>query len=277
MNVEFNELRKIVLRQNNVLSSLAQELRHASGQNQSVLSIIRKQILGTFLAMLVLLVLAGFLLQRYQTRAYRSKIGVLTGELARLKSTVTVNAEANTGRKETEDIARLAYEKIVQGQHDRALVMISEIDKKHLSGMERSYFDNWESRTRKQQAQQAFKEGMTAFDDAQWNDAVASFSYSVKMQPNADYSDARAYHLGLCQKKLGAFSLALSAFEEARDLGAEKKINNQLYFQLGDTLELLGRNKDAVAAYTTYLDHFPKGSHAKKARECKERLSKKQL
>lgn len=97
-----------------------------------------------------------------------------------------------------------------------------------------------------------YNRGICALMAEEWESAAADFEKSIESEP---YKTDAAYNLGICQMQAEAYEEAISSFTGLIDNAGEEGVNDSVYYYRGICLTAVGKLEEALADYTTCIEH----------------------
>ncbi len=111
-----------------------------------------------------------------------------------------------------------------------------------------------------------YEEGISEFNDKQYNQALQTFEQLLASDLNNDLSDNAQYWVGECFFALGKYHEAVMAFEKVFTFRNSNK-NDYAQFKIGQCYYLLKDYQRARQEFQQFLDNYPKSSLDQRARE----------
>lgn len=265
LSYQIVETRNQMIKTANIIGNLAAEVRQVSRLQQRERRGLNVNSAVAYALFVLLVIGAASMLYSSRVERLDFEKGVLMRERAAAQSKLDVLQKQTDKRRETEQAAMVFYRLIQSDSTSAALQKYPDISQLPLSRVESALFQDWATRTRSERAHSAYIDGMKAFHEKQWKEAVIQFKRSVGYMPNPTHESSLRYYYGMALNNLGSYPEAADELERAIEANAEKYVSKEARYHLAAIYEQMGRFKKAAATYRAYIQRYPATPYAKVA------------
>lgn len=179
-------------------------------------------------------------------------------------------------RNKAEKEAWSFYELLQTGSDEEIVERFPKVKARLVDRTSTELFQREVERRRQALAADAYAEGMSAYSNKKWADARAAFERSLNYQEFTPYNPELNYYLGDALYHLGdhanaarRYNVAIGSSELSPDF---KPLGT---YRLGESLRAIGRDREALEVYKSFIDHFPGHSWKASAERRVESLERK--
>ena len=183
-----------------------------------------------------------------------------------------------TARDQAAKDALAFYDLLRQDRRTEAIAHFGEIQQAKLTPVERALFTAGESAARGQVVDAGFLAGLDAFRTRDHGKAVTELRRALAYEQEGPRAAQMRYYLGVSQYRIGEYEDAARQLELALAGRIDQvgDIYGDARFYLAASLEALGRNEEARAAYDKFASAQPESPLAIHARRKSAMLALKQ-
>lgn len=258
---ELIETRNLTIKTDHAVRSLAGEMRELTRsqeavQKRTVWSSATAYILFTVLA-------AGGLFLFFNASSSRAKADsqLVQEQVKQFETRIDELEEALEQRNKAEKEAWAFYELIQNGSDEEIVERFPKVKARLMDRTATELFQREVELRRQRLAADAYAEGMSAYTAKKWDAARTAYERAMNYQDVAPYTPELNYYLGDALYHLGEHATAtrhLNIAIGSEDLSPDLKPRGM--FRLGECLRAIGRNREALEIYQSFIEHFP--SHA---------------
>lgn len=170
---------------------------------------------------------------------------------------LTLEQEIET-RKEAEREAWAFYELLERGSREEVVERFPNLQGKLTDRASIELFRREVDRIRQQLAADAWAEGMRAYNANKWAEARDAYQRSRNYSEFSSYTPALNYYLADSLFQLGDFTNAVRYYNVAIASGElSRDVEPLATYRLGESLRSLGRDREALDAYSSFIQRFP--------------------
>lgn len=273
---ELIETRNLTIKTDHAVRSLAGEMRELTrsqeaAQKRTVWSSATAYILFTVLAVGGL-----FLFFRVSTARTKADAQLVQEQVSQFEARIDDLQNELNSRNKSEKEAWSFYELLQTGSDEEIVERFVKTKARIVDRTSVELFQSEVDRRRQSLAADAYAEGMRAYSSKNWAAARAAFESALNYQEFAPYTPELNFYLADALYQLnehtGAsrrYSTAISSGELSSDLQARGT------YRLGESLRALGRDREALEAYKSFIQHFSSHSWRASAERRVESLERK--
>ena len=252
------ETRNLTIKSDHAVRTLAGEIRELTRmqeefQRRTVWSSAAAYVLFTVL-------LGGGLFLFFQATSNRDRLddAFVEEQMSQLEGRIRELEDQLERRKEAEQEAWSFFELLEQGAREEVVERFPNLQGRLMDRASVELFRREVERFRQQLAADAWAEGMSAYHANRWADARDAFQRSRNYSEFTSYTAQLNYYLGDALFQLGDFTGAVRYYNVALASGdLTRDVEPLAIYRLGEALRSLGRDREAMDAYTTFIQRFP--------------------
>lgn len=252
------ETRNLTIKTDHAVRTLAGEVRDLTRMQEA----FQKRSLwssGTAYVLFTLLVLGGMFLF-FQATSNRERLdeAYVNEQIGQYESRVLELEAELERRKEAEREAWAFFELLEKGGKEEVVERFPNLQGRLMDRASVELFRREVDRIRQQLAADAWATGMRAHANSRWAEARDAFLRSRSYSEFTSYTAQLNYYLGDSLFHLNDFTDAVRYYNVAIASGElSRDLEPLATYRLGESLRSLGRDREALDAYTSFIQRFP--------------------
>lgn len=252
------ETRNLTIKSDHAVRALSAEIRDLARLQQEFQ---RRTLVASATAYVLFVILSvGGLYLFFQATTSRDRmdaegVAELTG---RLETRIDELEREIESRHEAEREAWAFYELLENGAREEVVERFPNLQGKLVDRASIELFRREVDRIRHQLAADAWAEGMRAYNNNRWAEARDAYQRSRNYSEFSSYTAQLNYYLGDALFQLNDFTNAVRYYNVALASGElSRDLEPLATYRLGEALRSLGRDREALDAYNSFIQRFP--------------------
>lgn len=273
---ELIETRNLTIKTDHAVRSLAGEMRELTRSQEAVQKRTVWSSATAYILFTVLAVGGLFLFFRVSTARAKAETQLVQEQVTQFETRIDELQQELELRNKAEKEAWGFYELLQSGSDEEIVERFAKTKSRIVDRTSIELFQGEVDRRRQSLAADAYAEGMRAYSSKSWAEARSSFERALNYQEFAPYTPELNYYLADALFQLnehtGAsrrYNIAIASGELSSDLQSRGT------YRLGESLRALGRDREALEVYKSFIQHFSSHSWRASAERRVESLERK--
>lgn len=254
---ELIETRNLTIKTDHAVRSLAGDMRELTRSQEAVQKRTVWSSATAYILFTVLAVGGLFLFFRVSTARAKAETQLVQEQVAQFEARIDELEGELALRNKAEKEAWSFYELLQTGSDEEIVERFATAKSRIVDRTSIELFQGEVQRRRQSLAADAYADGMRAYSSKNWADARTAFERALSYQEFAPYTPELNYYLADALFQLnehtGAarrYNTAIASGELSSDLQARGT------YRLGESLRALGRDREALEVYKSFIQHF---------------------
>lgn len=254
---ELIETRNLTIKTDHAVRSLAGDMRELTRSQEAVQKRTVWSSATAYILFTVLAVGGLFLFFRVSTARAKAETQLVQEQAAQFEARIDTLQQELEHRNNAEKEAWDFYELMQTGSDEEIVERFAKVKSRIVDRTSLEVFQGEVEHRRQSLAADAYADGLRAYGAKKWSDARSDFERALNYQELAPYTPELNYYLAESLYQLGEHVDAARRYNTAissGDLGADLQPRGT--YRLGESLRAIGRDREALEVYKSFVQHF---------------------
>jgi len=263
---EVIEARALIIKSNNLVNSLAAEVRSIARRQAGYERRISWNSIAAYILFVVLAYLGMRLAFAHQESRYKAELKESVEATEKIKKEIkTLKSQTKSHPRNEKEILAL-HQMIHEGHREQALEAFEKLDRDVLTPAEKALFKDHIEAFRAHLSILEYSKGLELVKKKKWPEAVQAFKKSLDLKKDAGHAPAARIEMADALRLQGKPREAIAILQKLIEEHLDRELADDAYWVLAQCFDEAHQKDEAVAVLRNLIRQYPDSQYVRSAR-----------